>query len=87
MYLVWGKFKFQLLECFNGSCCGLKTHLIVKQKNQLNRKPLRLLQSTKNLPQILVVLMPSDQKKNLITALFSTMVQLEKNDAKFKVDL
>jgi predicted small secreted protein len=67
---VWEKFKFQLRECFNGSCCGLKTHLIVKQKNQSNRKPLRLLQSTKDLPQILVVLMPSDQKKSDHSALF-----------------
>jgi hypothetical protein len=85
MWLVWEKFKFQLLECFNGNCCGLKTRLIVKQKDHSNRRPLRLLQSTNVLPQILVVLMPSDQK-NLITALCSTMVQLESNDANFTID-
>ena len=31
---VWEKFKFQLHDCFSGSCCRMQTCIIVEQKNR-----------------------------------------------------
>jgi hypothetical protein len=75
---VWEKFKFQLPDCFIGSCHRMWTCVNVEQKNPLGQQTSALVANHG--------LQPSDHKKQ-ITPFFSTALQFESTVPIFKEDL